>query len=137
MVKKISHFKAANCVHGLRPFFYYLSRLFGLIPFSINYDQNGQVRVSRLDGLWFMASLITYLGFRNTTIPQESNTASCILILGDNLFLLAEVGFGTIFLAIDMSKSIKTSWYTENVQHVWYRGKPFYSISAILFCYSN
>lgn len=109
MVKKISHFKAANCVHGLRPF-YYLSRLFGLIPFSINYDPNGQVRVSRLDGLWFMASLllyslITYLGFRNTTIPQESNTASYILILGDNLFLLAEVGFGTIFLAIETDKS--------------------------------
>lgn len=101
--------KKVTFADSMRPFYYFL-RLFGLLPFSITYDLNGQPhasRVSVLDVLWFtistlLYSTITYLVFRSITIPQETATASYILILGDDLLLLANMFFGILFVGIDM-----------------------------------
>lgn len=111
---KENHLKNCTFAHSVRPF-HCFSRLFGLMPFSIIHDPNGQAyasAVSILDGLWFtisiiLYSLINFLVFQNTTLQLEPNTASYILILGDDLLLLANLFFGLLFLGIDMINRFK------------------------------
>lgn len=59
----IAHSNELDFVHSFEPI-YYLSRCFGLMPFKIVRNTNGEIqmpKVSRLDVLWFVISVCLYL----------------------------------------------------------------------------
>lgn len=77
--------------HGFRPI-YIISRAFGLMPFSITFQSNGDVQksnVSKFDVLWFAIWLCLFLFgiwfvLTAADIQQsDSKTFSMITLLGD------------------------------------------------------
>lgn len=97
-----------NLVHVLRPISIF-SRIFGLLPFSIILDSNGDIRRARVrfsDILWFMTSICIYLimalhCYQNLIVPETSNE-SFILIVINYFRLISGLVFGAIMVTIDM-----------------------------------
>lgn len=94
--------------YSFRPI-HYFSRAFGLLPFSVALDSNGNIqkaRVSLFDALWFVISISLYLimafiCYQNIKLPQDQNV-SYILATGDAMFLIAGLIYGAIIITIDM-----------------------------------
>lgn len=100
-----------NFLYSFRPI-YYFSRIFGLMPFSIIYDSNGEIKQSKItivDGIWFLISMFIYslhlyltlLKFSNQTTPT-----TFVMILG-NTFLLMIVMYGAGAVAMGMCNRFK------------------------------
>lgn len=114
-VELVSHKKRAhrshrlNFVTSLWPF-YLFSRSLGLLPFSVKFDANGEIkkaRVSVFDLLWFGLAISFYLSlaffyFGSFNEQQISTSTSYILFLGDSLFNLNGLLYGVVIIIMDM-----------------------------------
>lgn len=95
--------------YGLRPF-YYLSRVFGFMPFTIICDANGQAqepKVKRRDLLWLGVSITSYLllGFvllSGLDCSQYSNTSKFILVLSEDVLAAVIIIYGIFGIGMDM-----------------------------------
>lgn len=107
-LKKNIPLKKMTFSYSLRPI-YYFSRIFGLLPFTIVYDTNGDVyeaRVTCFDILWFIISVCLYLllalfSYTNIQLPEGPNV-SPILVLGDYVLLITGLLYGAIIIVFDM-----------------------------------
>lgn len=113
-VKTKSQSKNESFTNTLRPF-YIISRMFGLLPFSIKFDANGEIqdaRVSAFDLLWFAISICVYLfmavafNLQMMEIPPDYKV-SFILYFGDMLLSLSGLIFGPIEIIMDMCNRFK------------------------------
>lgn len=103
-----------NFAFSFRPI-YFLSRAFGLMPFSITYDSNGEIqepRISRLDVLGFVIGIcvqliLTYLHIRNVKASKDPNTAQYFLILCDYVLWVAIMIYGILLRGLDMYNRFK------------------------------
>lgn len=103
-----------NFAYSFRPV-YYVSRAFGLMPFSIIYNSNREPNNSKVtvyDCLWLMVSVCIYLmlGFfryRNLVLPEGASTTSHILILGDSVVLILSLTFAGQFVIMDFFNRFK------------------------------
>lgn len=106
--------KNTNFAHSFRPV-HYISRFFGLMPFSIVLDplqgiQKPQVTV--FDGIWFLSSILMYISmaistYHSLSFPRYSNTASYILMLGDSVLLLVGLVYSALIIIFDMRNRFK------------------------------
>lgn len=100
--------KNLNFADSFRPI-YYFSRVFGLMPYSIIYDSNGDVqepKVRTLDVLWFVISMCIYI-LMAVILYQEMNisnlnTSVYILLLGEFVLLMLTLIFGAQVIGMDM-----------------------------------
>lgn len=92
--------KKLNFMDSFRPV-YYISRVFGLKPFSIIYDTNGDVqqsKITKFDCLWFMISMCIYVMM---VIFVEVHTESYLLMLG-YIFTMIGAICSVLIIALDM-----------------------------------
>lgn len=97
-----------NFAYSFRPI-YFFSRAFGLLPFSLIFDSNGDIqkaRVSIFDGLWFKVSvslylLMAFICYQNIELLQDQNQ-SPILVIGDALFLIFGLIYDAVSIVFDM-----------------------------------
>lgn len=98
-----------NFVYGFSPV-YYISRVFGLMPFSIICDHRRGIykpQVKLLDGVWFLLSIFMYISmaiatYVNLSLPRDTNTASFILSLGDSMLLIVGLIYSALIIVFDM-----------------------------------
>lgn len=103
-----------NFAHSFRPI-HYISRFFGLMPFSIVPDpllgiQKPQVTV--FDGIWFLSTILMYISmaiitYHTLNISRDSNTASYILMLGDSVLLIVGLVYSALIIIFDMHNRFK------------------------------
>lgn len=82
--------KKLNFVYGFLPT-YYVSRVCGMMPFSIVYDSNGepkQSKVKKCDQLWLifhilLFSYVTFCNFRDLKLPENTSSTPYTLMLCD------------------------------------------------------
>lgn len=94
-------------VYCFRPI-YIVSRVFGLLPFSLTFHSNGEVQkpnVSKLDIVWFGISLSFLLNAISMSIAIQKSSGkkgSLISILGDMWMLFAGLINGVLTIVLDM-----------------------------------
>lgn len=103
-----------NFSHNFSPVYYY-SRLFGLMPFTIDGEtgrgiQKPKVNIS--DGLWFLVSIAIYISmaliaYINMQLPPDANTAAFILVLGDYVLLIVGLIYSALIIIFDMYNRIR------------------------------
>lgn len=104
--------KLRNIVFSYQPIFY-LSRIFGLLPFSLTYDSNGEIKspkINKFDGVWFIISITVCLAFAkvvSSSIEIPKGTTPPILILGSQLLLMFGLIFGAIIIVENMCSRFK------------------------------
>lgn len=132
-----------NFMYSFRPI-YYVSWIFGVMPFSIVYDLNGGVlrpKVTRFDGFWFVILVCLYVS--SAFLVRSPPGTHFTLML---LYILSILGFIYSFSAIifnmcyrskfiDILKRITT--FDNEVRRVWncfiQLIKRFYNIFIFLF----
>lgn len=105
------HSEKVSFTQSLRPI-YYFSRMFGLMPFSIVHDSNGEAqkpRISKLDGIWFTVAIgsylaMAYIAYKNIA-PKKST--SYMLILVDNFVYFSEIFLGILIIGFEMCNRFK------------------------------
>lgn len=102
--------KLCDIVFSYKPI-YYCSRMFGLLPFSLEYDANGEIKapkVSKFDAVWFVSSIAIYLMFANV-IPMhiQKGPPAPILIMGYKLLLMFGLIYGAIIIVENMFSRFK------------------------------
>lgn len=113
-IKKKDVKKPVSFSKVLQPI-YYLSRVFGLIPYSIIHDSNGAIKepnVTKFDVLWLLISvgfysLISVLTYNNMVSVQDPAAPHYILILGDYLVSSIIVVFGLVIIGMNMCNRFK------------------------------
>lgn len=98
-----------NFLHSFGPVYYY-SRLFGLMPFTIDCDASHGIpkpHIDIFDGIWFLLSILIYItmaiiAYNDMKLPQDSDTASFILILGDYVLLILGLIYSALIIIFDM-----------------------------------
>lgn len=101
--------KKLHFEYTFRPI-YYISRVFGQMPFSFVRDSNGEIQVSKvgiLDGIWCIVSILMYSGmaysvYCSIEIPQDPSVNSSTLLKGDNLSILIEFILCLFMIGVDM-----------------------------------
>lgn len=98
---------------GFKPV-YYFSRAFGLLPFSIRRDANGEVQeptVNKIDGVWFLFTIVVFLTasqFSHRYISAfNSSSQMYVSVLLDNFRLVLSLIFGAVMIALDMLNRFK------------------------------
>lgn len=93
---------------------YYFSRMFGLMPFSIINDSNGEAqepRISKLDGLWFVVAICTYLAMGYITYenaaPKDPNSMPYKLLFVDSIIFFPEIILGIFIIGFEMCNRFK------------------------------
>lgn len=112
--EKTTNSKNSNFVFSIRPI-HYISRVCGLMPFSIIQNSNGEVqepRISTFDGLWFSISIciylaMTYIFYQHARISTDPNTKSYFLVLGDYMLYIAVMIYGILVRGMDMFNRFK------------------------------
>lgn len=107
--EKEDHPKRASFAFGLRPI-YLISRVFGLLPFSIIHDSNGvaqEPRFGKLDALWMVINIgiyvsMAYLTFYDIKFDQNSTGITTTLLTGDDLLILMKLILGMIMIGLDL-----------------------------------
>lgn len=102
--KKANTFNFFDCVRPV----YRTGRLFGLLPFTLNYTSNGEIDSCSLritDILWFLISvaiciIFSLLGYSALSPTQDIRTT--ILLLGGRLVLISGVSLAGISIIIDI-----------------------------------
>lgn len=93
---------------------YYFSRCFGLMPFSIRCDSNGEIqepKVNRIDGLWFLFTIAVF--FSSSYISHQyisglnSNTPLNVSNILNCFHLTLTLIFGALMIAMDMCNRFK------------------------------
>lgn len=108
VVKKKVRASKIDFAHSISPL-YYFSRAIGFLPYSIVFNSNNEIikcRVSVLDLLWFVISIVFYLCFaifyyaasEYLKIGREVS----ILYVGDTILIVFGLIYGAIVIIIDM-----------------------------------
>lgn len=105
---KENHPRELYFAHSFRPV-YYISRFFGLMPFSIIYGLDGKAhepRVSVLDNLWFMIAVCLYMTLtslisQNIGVPKGPNIP-VMLVFTYDMILVVGLAFGAAIAVMDM-----------------------------------
>lgn len=90
--KKIIKSKDLDFFYSLRPL-YYISRLFGLLPFSIVRDSNDIIqnaRVNPFDLIWFLFAICIYLLMAwicYQSVELRQDRLSYTMVIGDGVIL--------------------------------------------------
>lgn len=108
------HPKKLDFVHSFEPI-YYFSRFFGLMPFKIVRNTDGELlmpKVSRLDRLWFVVSICLYLYLvyilgQYIVLAKYMTRQQSILFIGDQLRLIFCLIFATVAIGTDMCNRFK------------------------------
>lgn len=107
------HSKKLNFASSMWPV-YYFCRVFGLLPFSVKFDTNGEVQrvqVSAFDVSWFIITICFYIIlavlYFHTIIIYQDPSASHILFFGDSMFNLIGLKFGALMIILDMCNRFK------------------------------
>ena len=103
---------ALNFAYSFRPI-YYISRVFGLIPY-IFHDKTGAIHRPRIrlsDFFWLIISLSIHIGFtiyciRDAKLPKK-NHKHCVLQLFVYVIESLSLIFGAIMIIMDMCNRIK------------------------------
>lgn len=85
-----------------------------MLPFSVKFDANGNVRraeVSKFDFLWFVTTigiylLLAFIYFQTMEIPNDPS-ASYILFFGDSIFNIVGLVFAAVIIVLDMCNRFK------------------------------
>lgn len=88
---------------------YYYSRVFGLLPYSIIYDTEGEPQVPRvgvLNCLWFIVSIflyssMAYVSYIDMSISHDQNVPH-VLVLGSYFLQILSLIFGAVIIIMDM-----------------------------------
>lgn len=112
--KKLAyHSNKPNLVSSLRPF-YFFSRAFGLLPFSVKFDTSGEIQTAQVSGfdvVWFGISISIHFflifAFFQIVIFSQDPSASYVLYFGNDIFNLAGLIFGIITMIMDMCNRSK------------------------------
>lgn len=109
-------FQPLNFASIYRPV-YYLSRFFGLMPFSMTLNSNGDIhepKVTAFDCLWFIISIGIYIvcaiiAFGNIIHSTRADLESSLhlIILADHLLLIVGLLIGAFIIAMDMFNRFK------------------------------
>lgn len=125
------HINKHSFANSFRPI-YYFSRLFGLLPWSINYDSKRQVQGPRLrvfDVLWFLMFICGYLlmaynSYHRMTVNQNSVT---VLIFGGHMHVILKFIFGISAMGMDLCNRHKIVYilkmfndFDKNVSKICY-----------------
>lgn len=97
-----------NFMHSFRPI-YYVSRCFGLMPFSIVSDLNGMAlnpNVCAVDILWFITSIslytiLTVITYKNMGFAKAASVPF-VLIFADDMILAIGLINAIILIILDM-----------------------------------
>lgn len=129
-----------NFVHGFSPV-YYISRIFGLMPFSIVCDlrrgtQKPQVKL--LDGMWFLLSISMYISMAITTyvtlsLPRDTSTASFILALGDSMLLIVGLVYSVFIIMFDMYNRFRLTEILNKFITFDRDVRSYFTFNSILF----
>lgn len=103
-----------NLLHSFRPT-YFVSRVFGLMPFSIVSYPNGDIggpKVGIFDGLWFAISLSfytcgVYVASTYQIYNQTVSNISVVLTIGYTVCFLLGLMLGFISIISDMGNRVK------------------------------
>lgn len=110
LAKKETASKEGNFAYNLSPIHLY-SRLFGLVPFRMVRDSNGEIeaRAGKIDILWFLISISLYLflayayGKMIYNLHDFNDTnQSYILSLGDTILIILGLIFAAVAVVMDM-----------------------------------
>lgn len=114
---------SSNFLYTFRPI-YYVSRVFGLMPYTIVYDTNGDAvkpKKTACDCLWFVISILVYtalayLIYQEKTVPSyDKSTSMLILMLGDRILSILSLIFGAQLIIMDMCNRYKLIDILKNV----------------------
>lgn len=108
-LKKNAQFRNINFEYSIRPI-YYFARAFGLLPFSVIRNSNGEIQkphVGVINLLLFVISICWYLilaysCYLNVTFLLYNPKTSFILVFGDYLLLIVGLISTTLFIVMDM-----------------------------------
>lgn len=102
-----------DIVYSYQPI-YYFSRFFGLLPFSLAHDSNGELQAPKIrifDGFWFIISILVYLAITNVSLLrtdiQKYPQSLPILILGNEFLLVFGLIYGVIMIIENMCSRFK------------------------------
>lgn len=98
--------KRYSFTHSFRAI-YYFSRVFGLLPWSINFDSERLMHepmVRVFDVLWFLIlicgySFVSYNSYHRMKVSNDSGT---ILIFGGHMHMIFRFFFGIVAMAMDL-----------------------------------
>lgn len=113
-VKKKAFPKETDFVKSIRPI-YYFSRVFGFLPFSIEFDSKGEVqnaRISAFDFLWFVIVIgfhlvLAFICLQKQDSPKFNLNLSYILFLGDYILIILGLIYGAEARLMDMCNRSK------------------------------
>lgn len=111
-VAKIRYSLEYNFAYCFRPF-YYVSRIFGYMPYSIIFDSNDAIyrpAIRVFDILWFIIAIFVYSSMIIINYVQTSNisfTSSKVLICSSQLILFLSIVFGLLVILIDILNRFK------------------------------
>lgn len=112
---KLTNTKKVDFAYSFRPI-YYISRVYGLMPFTLTYNSDNSVRgleVKSFDILWFIVSIIINLMYafmisKDRLYLQDPKKISNILIGGDYFLEVISIIYNIIL--IGMSICIRTKF---------------------------
>lgn len=143
-----------NFEYSFRPI-YYISRFFGLMPFSIVFDPIRGIQkphVNIFDGIWFFVSILIYISmafisYNDIKLSKDSNTASFILMLGDSVLLILGLIYSALIIIFDMrnrfklieilnkfikfDKEVGSHFDFNSIGFVYFRSKYFFRYHAM------
>lgn len=114
--KKMLHSKTNKFASSLRPM-YSFSRCFGLLPYSIVINSNGDIQGTKLGAfnlLWFIISvcfylILAYVCYRDIGSVQHfrNRSESYAVVLGDYLILIQGLIYCALVIIFDMINRFK------------------------------
>lgn len=112
-LEKRNRTEELNFAYSFRPIYYY-SRIFGLMPFTIMYDSNGdpqEPRVGLFNFVWFIAAIglytsMAYFSYIDMNVPRDASIPYAILISGFSL-QISRLIFGALAIGMDMWNRFK------------------------------
>lgn len=128
-----------NFMHSFRPV-YYISRIFGLMPFTIIYHSNCEVvqsKVTILDALWLVTNVVSY---SLSAFYLKINPGSVFFSLLANIFLKFGLFYSASVIAIDMCNRYKFieifkkfTTFDKEVSNLNSHSREFFSICLTQF----
>lgn len=105
--KKSCATKSRDFVFSFRPM-YYFSRAFGLLPFSLEFDLNGELQAPKIrifDGVWFATCVTFYLVLSFDSwqaIEIKNDEAPLISYINNSLLLTIGLSNGALLIILNM-----------------------------------
>lgn len=114
VAKEQKRMEERNFVYSFLPI-YYVSRFFGLMPYTIIYDSRGGIQaqqVRAIDGLWFIVSICIYVlaalsNYQTMKLPDEMTGIPFALYFGHYTLLIEGLIVCAIAIGLDMYNRCK------------------------------